>query len=263
MKVVIFCGGQGLRMREASDVVPKPMVPIGNRPVLWHVMKYYAHFGHKDFILCLGYKGDAIKHYFLEYKEYLSNDFTMTNGGRDIHLQQSDITDWRITFVDTGLKSNIGQRLRAVEKYLEGDEMFLANYSDGLTSFPLPELIDATVESGKIAGFLCATPSQTFHVVTVGDENLVSSIQSVRSSNILINAGYFVFRRKLFDYIRPGEDLVVEPLQRLIAERQVIGLRSDRFWCMDTFKEHQELTDMYDAGTAPWEVWKTAPDIDG
>lgn len=260
MKVVLFCGGLGTRLGGLTENVPKPLVKIGYRPILWHVMKYYAHFGHKEFILCLGYKADAIKHYFLDYKEYLSNDFTMTNGGRDIHLEQSDIADWKITFVDTGLKSNIGQRLQAVERYLGGDEMFLANYSDGLTSFPLPELIDATVRAGKVGGFLCATPSQSFHVVTVDDRNLVNGIQSVRSSSILINAGYFVFRRKIFDYIKSGEELVVEPFQRLIAEKQLIGLRSERFWCMDTFKEHQELTDMYNSGSAPWEVWKTGHD---
>lgn len=260
MKVVLFCGGLGTRLGGVTENVPKPLVRIGYRPILWHVMKYYAHFGHKEFILCLGYKADAIKHYFLDYKEYLSNDFTMTNGGRDIHLQQTDITDWKITFVDTGLKSNIGQRLKAVQKYLGGDEMFLANYSDGLTSFPLPELIEATERSGKVGGFLCATPSQSFHVVTLDDgTNLVNGIQSVRSSDILINAGYFVFRRSIFDYMRPGEELVVEPFQRLIQEKQLVGLRTDRFWCMDTFKEHQELTDMYNQGAAPWELWKSVP----
>ena len=142
MKVVLFCGGLGTRLGELTENVPKPLVKIGYRPILWHVMKYYAHFGHNDFILCLGYKADAIKDYFLNYKEYLSNDFTMTRGGKDIQLRKSDITDWKITFVDTGLRANIGQRLKAVEKYLEGEKMFLANYSDGLSGFPLPDLID-------------------------------------------------------------------------------------------------------------------------
>src|SRR5512136_780682 len=138
MKVVLFCGGLGTRLRGLSDDIPKPMVRIGYRPILWHVMKYYAYYGHKEFILCLGYKADRIKDYFLNYNEYVSNDFTMTNGGKDIQLVKSDIQDWRITFVDTGLKSNIGQRLWAVRKYLEGEEMFLANYSDGLTDLNLP-----------------------------------------------------------------------------------------------------------------------------
>ncbi len=182
----------------------------------------------------------------------------MTNGGKDILLQRSDITDWKITFVDTGLKANIGQRLKAVEKYLEGEEMFLANYSDGLSSFPLTDLIDRFLKSGKIACFLCAKPSQSFHVVKLEGDDQVNSIQGIRKTDILINAGFFAFRRKIFDYMRPGEELVVEPFQRLIADKQIIGYRSDQFWCMDTFKEHQELTDMYNLGNAPWEVWKTA-----
>ena len=259
MKVVLFCGGLGTRLGDLTENVPKPLVRIGYRPILWHVMKYYAHYGHRDFILCLGYKADTIKDYFLNYKEYLSNDFTMTNGGRDIQLLKSDITDWKITFVDTGLKANIGERLKAVEKYLEGEDMFLANYSDGLTRFPLPDMVDAFVKSGKVASFLCAKPSQSFHVVTVDPGSIVKSIESVRQSDILINAGYFAFHKKIFDYMKRGEDLVAEPFQRLIAEGQILGYRSDQFWCMDTFKEHQELTDMYNLGDAPWEVWKSTP----
>jgi glucose-1-phosphate cytidylyltransferase len=220
-------------------------------------MKYYAHFGHKDFVLCLGYKADLIKDYFLNYKEYISNDFTMSNGGKDIELQQSDISDWKITFVDTGLRANIGERLLAVRKYLDGEDVFLANYSDGLSGLPLPDMINSLVNSDKTAVFLCAKPSQSFHVVSVRDDNAVMSIRSVRQSDVLINAGYFVFRKQIFDYIRPGEELVVEPFQRLIAEQKIIGYRSDQFWCMDTFKEHQELTDMFSAGAAPWEVWKS------
>lgn len=257
MKVVLFCGGLGTRLGDLAENLPKPLVKIGYRPILWHVMKYYAHYGHKDFILCLGYKADKIKDYFLDYKEYLSNDFTMSNGGRDIQLQQSDIADWKITFVDTGLRANIGQRLKAVERYLDGEKMFLANYSDGLTSFPLTEMIDTVVRSGKAAGFLCAKPSQSFHVVSIERDDSVKSIQSVRQSDILINAGYFVFRNEIFKYIRDGEELVVEPFQRLIADKNIVGYRSDQFWCMDTFKEHQELTDLYNLGTAPWEVWKS------
>ena len=132
MKVVLFCGGLGMRMREYSEAVPKPLVPIGYRPILWHLMKYYAHYGHKDFILCLGYRADAVKNYFLEYNECITNDFVLSEGGKKIEMLNRDIHDWNITFVDTGLMSNIGQRLKAVEEHLHGEEMFLANYSDGL-----------------------------------------------------------------------------------------------------------------------------------
>jgi glucose-1-phosphate cytidylyltransferase len=257
MKVVLFCGGLGTRLGELTENVPKPLIKIGYRPILWHLMKYYAHYGHKDFILCLGYKADRIKDYFINYNEYLSNNFTMTNGGKDIDLQQRDIDDWKITFVDTGLQANIGQRLKAVEKYLKGEEVFLANYSDGLTDLPLPKLIDFSKKSGKIASFLCVKPPHSFHVVNTDEDHIINNIQHVRDTNTLINGGFFVFRKEIFDYMKPGEELVVEPFQRLIAERQLVGYKHHHWWCMDTFKEHQVLTDMYNLGHAPWEVWKS------
>lgn len=256
MKVVLFCGGLGTRLRGLAEDVPKPMVKIGYRPILWHVMKYYAHFGHREFILCLGYKADRIKDYFLNYSECVSNDFTMSNGGKDLLLEKCDILDWKITFADTGLRSNIGQRLRAIEKHLAGEEMFLANYSDGLTDCYLPGVIRDFEASGKVACFLCVKPSQTFHVVSLRDGNLVGDIRYVRDTDIMINGGFFVFRKEIFDYMRDGEELVEEPFRRLIEEGQLTGYRHDRYWCMDTFKEQQELNDMAENGDAPWEVWR-------
>jgi len=256
MKVVLFCGGLGTRLREYTGEIPKPMVKIGYRPILWHLMKYYAHFGHKEFILCLGYKADVVKQFFLNYEEWVSNDFTMTKGGREMRLENSDIDDWKVTFVDTGLSSNIGQRLCAVKRYVEDDEMFLANYSDGLTDLDLPTMVDTFRESGKVASFLAARPSQSFHLVDVQPDGEVRSIRPVRESNVIINAGFFCLRREIFDYIRPGDELVNAPFHRLIAERKLLGHRYDRFWCMDTFKEQQELTDLYNSGKAPWELWK-------
>ena len=183
MKVVLFCGGLGMRMRDFSESIPKPMVPIGHRPIIWHVMKYYAYYGHKDFILCLGYKADVIKNYFLDYDESLSNDFVFENGGKDIKLLHSDIDDWRITFVDTGLTANIAERLVAVKPYLEGEEVFLANYSDGLTDCPLPDLVAAHKESDAVASFLCIKPYHSFHVVDVGkDGGVVNKIQDTISA---------------------------------------------------------------------------------
>jgi glucose-1-phosphate cytidylyltransferase len=256
MKVVLFCGGLGTRLRDYSENIPKPLVPIGYRPILWHVMKYYAHHGHKDFILCLGYKADKIKDYFLNYNEYVSNDFTLTNGGKDIELMGTDIQDWKITFVDTGINSSIGKRLKLVEKYLDGEEYFLANYSDGLTDLPLQKMVDSLVQSGRVGTFLCAPPSQTFHVVTLDEQDLVKNITYVRDANILVNAGYFAFRRDIFKYLNMGEELVLEPFQRLIVKGLLQGYRYDRFWAMDTFKEQQELSDMYNEGKAPWELWR-------
>lgn len=257
MKVVLFCGGLGTRLREFSANVPKPMVHIGYRPILWHVMKYYAHYGHKDFILCLGYKADAIKNYFLNYDECVSNDFTLIEGGRKIQLVNSDIEDWRITFVDTGLASNIGQRFKAVEKYLEGEEVFLANYSDGLTDLFLPTYIEEFYKHDTIASFLCVKPSQSFHLVSMQENGLVTDIQDVNQAGLRINGGYFIFRKEIFDYIKSGEDLVVEPFQRLIKLQQLIAYNYNGFWaCMDTFKEQQQLDDMFTQSKAPWEVWK-------
>jgi glucose-1-phosphate cytidylyltransferase len=257
MKVVLFCGGMGMRLRDFSDSVPKPMVPIGYRPILWHVMKYYAHYGHKDFILCLGYKADAIKNYFRNYDECLSNDFTLSEGGKKLNLLSSDIEDWNITFVDTGLTSNIGMRLKAVENYLGNDEVFLANYSDGLTDLPLPVLLDHFYTQNKIASFMSIRPAQTFHLVSMTENGIVNSIRDVRQSDIWVNGGYFIFRRGIFDYINRGEELVYEPFQRLIAERQLATYRYDGFWaCMDTFKEKQQLDDMYGRGEMPWAIWR-------
>ena len=150
MKVVLFCGGLGLRLRDAG-ALPKPMVSVGYRPILWHVMKYYAHFGYKDFILCLGYKADVVKDYFLRYDEALSNDFVLSAGGRNVELLSTDIHDWRITFANTGLHTNVGQRLLAVRRYLKGEELFCANYADGLTDAPVPELVDDFKRQGKVA----------------------------------------------------------------------------------------------------------------
>jgi glucose-1-phosphate cytidylyltransferase len=258
MKVVLFCGGLGLRIRDAEDI-PKPMVLIGSRPILWHVMRYYAHFGHKDFILCLGYRADAIKNYFLHYDECASNDFVLSNGGKKLDLVSSDTDDWRISFVDTGINSNIGQRLKAVEHYLEGEEEFLANYSDGLSDLPLPQQIDHFHDQGKIASFLCVRPNLSYHLVSVdeGRGSLVSGIHSIADGRIRINGGFFVFKKQIFEYMRENEELVIEPFNRLVAERQLIGYSYDGFWAsMDTFKDRQQLDGLYSSGAAPWELWR-------
>ena len=258
MKVVLFCGGLGLRLRDYSENVPKPMVPIGYRPILWHLMKYYAHYGHKDFILCLGYKGDVVKDYFLNYNECVSNDFVLSNGGRNVELLNSDIDGWSITFVDTGFDSNIGQRLMAVRDYLKDDETFLANYSDNLSDVPVPTLIDHHRRSGKVATFLSVKPSQSFHVVKFdNDGSTVKALAAAREDDIWMNGGYFVLNREIFDYMEPGDELVLKPFERLIAAKQLTTVKHPGFWaCMDTFKERQVLDELYSRGGAPWEVWK-------
>lgn len=260
MKVVLFCGGFGMRMREYSESVPKPMVHIGNRPILWHIMKYYAHHGHNDFILCLGWQADVVKRYFLEYDECISNDFVLTGGGASVELMRSDIQDWRITFVDTGTQSNIGQRLRAVREHVRGEEMFLANYTDGLSDVHLPDMIEAFRERDAVASFLSVKPTQSFHSISVGRDGAVSGIEPVAESGMLMNGGFFVLRHDFFDHIEEGEELVEEPFQRLIEREQLHTYAYDGFWsCMDTFKEKQALDDLYAAGTPPWAVWMRDP----
>jgi glucose-1-phosphate cytidylyltransferase len=262
MKVVLFCGGLGLRIRDAEDI-PKPMVQIGYRPILWHVMKYYAHYGHKDFILCLGHRAEAVKNYFLNYNECTSNDFVLSAGAKNIKLLNSDIQDWNITFADTGISSNIGQRLKRVQKYLEGEEEFLANYSDGLTDLPLTEQMDHFHKEGKIASFLCVRPNLSYHLVSLsqGANSLVSEIRAINNGTVRINGGFFIFKKQIFDYMRDKEELVIEPFQRLVAEKQLIGYPYDGFWAsMDTFKDKQQLESLCTGGAAPWEVWKTNGD---
>ncbi len=258
MKVVLFCGGAGMRLRGYSEDVPKPMVTIGSRPVLWHVMKYYAHYGHKDFVICLGYKGNVIKDFFLEYEESVSNDFVFSQGGRRLEFVQRDIDDWRITFVDTGLRSSIGDRLRLIEPYLEDDDIFLANYSDGLTDFPLPELIDDFNRRDSYVSFLSVQPrSSSLDTVQMADDGSVKAIRCMKESDIWVNGGYFVLRKDVFRYLKPGEELVYEPMQRMIAEGRVRSRRYDGFWqCMDTFKDKQVLDELEASGAAPWCVWK-------
>lgn len=257
MKVVLFCGGLGMRLREFSETIPKPMVPIGYRPIIWHLMKYYAHFGHKDFVLCLGYKADQIKQYFLKYDETASNDFVLSEGGKRIELLNSDIHDWNITFVDTGLNANIGQRLWAVKQFVESEESFLANYTDVLTDVPLTVMLDFFTSQNKIASFLTVRPTQSFHLVSVVNGGSVEKIQHVKEAGMRVNGGFFAFKRGIFDYMRDGEDLVQEPFQRLVLQKQLVSYSYDGFWaCMDTFKERQLLEDMYSRGETPWEVWK-------
>ena len=260
MKVVLFCGGLGLRIRD-SEHVPKPMVNIGYRPIIWHVMKYYAYHGHKDFILCLGYRGDVIKDYFLKYNECLSNDFMISSGGNDIRMVTTDIHDWTITFADTGSHSNIGERLLAAKKYIGDDEMFLANYADGLSDLRLNDQLNDFRKSDAIASFLCVKPTLSYHFISVGQDSRVTAINAIRETNVLINGGYFIFRKSIFNYIEDGEELVEKPFARLIERKKLIGYRDSCFWyCMDTFKDKQVLEDMHSRGDAPWEIWnRTQP----
>jgi len=261
VKVVLFCGGQGMRVRDHEGAVPKPMVMIGNRPILWHLMKYYAFFGHTQFILALGYKSDVIKDYFLNYKEWMSNDFVLRDGGRDIRLLGSDIHDWEITFADTGSQATIGERLLAVRSHLADDEVFMANYADGLSDLWLPDHLGAFEASDAIGSFMVVHSPQSFHVARIDTDGRCVAIEPLADSEIWFNAGFFIFRREIFDYIHPGDELVVEPFNRLIGEGRLIGHRYEGFWqAMDTFKDLHQLEAQHQQGDAPWQVWRAGPD---
>jgi glucose-1-phosphate cytidylyltransferase len=253
VKVVIFCGGLGVRMGEATERIPKPMIPIGTRPILWHIMKWYASWGHTDFVLCLGYRAETIKDYFLTYQEALSNDFVLSNGGRDIKLLARDIENWTITFVDTGLYSPIGQRLKAVESYIGDDSMFLATYGDGLTDAPLDDMIATLERNGKTGLFISVRPRVEYHVVEADEEGLVRSIEPLGIADVWINGGFFAFRRSIFDVIEPGDELVDQPFSRLIARGELISYRYEGFWePMDTIKDKQKLDGLLENQSAPW-----------
>jgi len=257
VKVVLFCGGLGTRLREHSDTIPKPLVNVGYRPILWHLMRYYAYYGHKDFILALGYRGDMVREYFLNYNECMSNDFVLSEGGRKVELLTSDIEDWRITFVDTGLHSNIGQRLLRVREHLHGETEFLANYADGLSDIPLDRQIDEFKRRGVTASFVAVRTGQSFHCVHSDDGGLVSAFGQIAASEFWINGGFFCLRQSIFDHLEEGDELVEKPFQRLIAERQLLVYRHHGFWqSMDTFKDKITFDRMEARGNCPWMIWK-------
>jgi glucose-1-phosphate cytidylyltransferase len=256
MKVVLFCGGLGMRMRDGVTNAPKPMAMIGDRPLLWHVMRYYAHYGHTDFVLCLGYGAAAVKDFFLSYDETRSNDFVLENGAQNIKLFKTDIADWRITFVDTGLQSAIGERLRRVRRFLDGEEMFLANYADVFTDAPLPDMISRFTASDAVVSLLAVPPQSSHHVVDVADDGTVTQVIPVRNLRQWENGGYFVLRQEIFDHLNEGEDLVEDALPRLVPQSRVLAYPYKGYWSpADTVKERAQLEDMYYRGNCPWMVW--------
>ena len=257
MKVVLFCGGLGMRLRDYAENVPKPMVPLGYRPILWHLMKYYAHFGHRDFVLCLGYRGDMIKNYFLNYEEGFRT--TSSSPKADASGSCSPATSrtggspsWR-----PGSAATSASGCCAVKKHLEDEEMFLANYSDGLTDLPLPEQIEAFRKSGAIGCFLSVRPNLSYHFVSVDNAGQVQGFRDIAQSGLRVNGGFFVFRQEIFDYMQEGEELVEQPFNRLVEQQKLLAYEYDGFWMpMDTAKDKQRLDELYATGKPPWYVWK-------
>jgi glucose-1-phosphate cytidylyltransferase len=260
VKVVLFCGGYGMRMRDGASDLPKPMHTVGPRPLIWHVMRYYAHFGHRDFVLCLGYGAQHIKDFFLNYSETASNDFVLR--GDNVELLGSDIKDWKITFVHTGLDSPIGERLRRVREFVDGEEMFLANYADVLTDAPLNEMIAKFAATDNVGALLAVPPQSAFHCVDVAEDSRISSITTLQSMPLWENGGYFVLRPEIFDYIPVNGDLVTDGAAVLAKEGRMMAYRYRGFWQpADTVKERALLEAAYQSGTRPWMLWD-APDRD-
>lgn len=253
MKVVLFCGGLGTRIREYSESIPKPMIPIGHQPILWHVMQYYSQYGHNDFILCLGYKANIIKEFFLNYRPQVFADCVVSKSGTHVEMLGDQPDDWRVTLIDTGIWRNIGERLWAVREHVRNEEMFLANYSDGLTDLKLDEVVERFKRSKKIACFVAIRPPLTYHIADIDGDGRVIEFRTSDRSEIWINGGYFIFRPEIFDYMREGEELVAEPFARLIAENQLMAYKHDGFWrSMDTLRDRQMLEDIVEQGKMPW-----------
>jgi glucose-1-phosphate cytidylyltransferase len=259
MKVVLFCGGYGMRMRSGpDDDVPKPMALVGPRPLIWHVMRYYAHFGHREFVLCLGYGAHHIKNFFLDYRETESNDFIMRGG--EVEMLSTDISDWSITFVQTGIESPIGERLRRVREHVEGEEMFLANYADVLTDAPLDVMVDRFAAADAGASMMVVPPESTFHCVDLGEDGRVSGIVPVSEMPLWSNGGYFVLRQEIFDHIPENGDLVADGCVELAKEGKLLAYPYRGFWKpTDTVKERFALNDSYARNDRPWMLWDQGP----
>jgi glucose-1-phosphate cytidylyltransferase len=226
-------------------------------------MRYYAHYGHTDFVLCLGYGAKVIKDYFLHYEETATNDFVLSGAGRDVELLSSDLADWRVTFVDTGLHSSIGERLRRVRRHLEGEDVFLANYADVLSDLPLPDVIDRFRTSGAVASLTAVPPQSSFHVLEFDGGQRVTAIRPISQFPLWENGGFFVFRSEIFDALVPGEDLVDGALVRLAQQGLLTAYTHRGFWVpADTVKERARLEELYQSGARPWAVWETRVEPD-
>lgn len=257
--VVILCGGRGMRLNEQTESIPKPLVQIGGMPILWHIMKLYAHFGFKDFILCLGYKGEKIREFFMEHRSWRRGDFTLHSGpgGREIDYHFGELEDWTITFADTGLATNTGGRLKAIQRYITGPTFF-ATYGDGLSDLDLRMLLAEHQRGGRLATMTCVTPRTHFGIVDVDEEGRIRSYQEKPLLNTFVNGGFFVCNREIFPYLGENEMFEQGPFDRLLRDGQFYGHRHQGFWmCMDTYKDNQVLNDLWERGDAPWKIWNS------
>jgi glucose-1-phosphate cytidylyltransferase len=257
LKAVILCGGLGTRLREETEFRPKPMVEVGGRPILWHIMKSYAHYGFRDFVLCLGYRGSMIKDYFLNY-EAMNNDFTMCLGQRSAiqYHGRHDEQNFRVTLADTGLECQTGGRVRQIQKYIDG-ETFLLTYGDGVSDVNLRELVAFHKNHGKTATVTTVRPISRFGMIELGAADRVSRFAEKPKTDGWMSAGFFVLDRRVFGYLG-GDDCVFErgPLERLASDGELMAYRHEGFfYAMDTYREYQHLNELWNRGAAPWRIW--------
>jgi len=258
MKVVILCGGRGTRLKEETEVRPKPLVEIGGKPILWHIMKIYAHYGFKDFILCLGYKGNLIKEYFLNY-EAMNNDFTIQLGNHNsiqFHSNHEE-RDWNVTLVDTGMEAQTGARIKRVERFIDTD-YFMVTYGDGVGDIDIKRLLKFHKSHGKIGTITGVHPSSRFGELLVEKNNVMKFHEKPQVSEGLINGGFFVFKRKFLDYLKDDDNCYLErePLENLASARELVVYVHDSFWqCVDTYRELEMLNNLWKSPNPPWKVW--------
>jgi len=256
MKVVILCGGMGTRLREETEYKPKPMVEIGDKPILWHIMKTYSSHGFDEFILCLGYKGEVIKEYFYHYK-MRNNDFSINLGSGDITIYNStDINNWNVILADTGLKSMTGARIKRIEKYIE-DDTFMVTYGDGVTDMDLTRLLEYHRKHGKIGTVTGVHPPSRYGELNLEDDRVVSFDEKPDTGIAPISGGYFVFNKEIFNYLNSDESCVLEkePLADLARDGQLKVYHHKGFWqCMDTYRDYKFLEDLWESNIVPWKV---------
>lgn len=260
MKVVILCGGRGTRIRDVTQDIPKPMIQLGNKPILWHIMKYYSHWGYEDFILCLGYKGHVIKDFFLHY-DIFTKDFTITLGNNkvvDFH-NDNDELGWRVTLAETGIEAQTGARLARVKRYLVAEDNFMLTYGDGVGTVDLERLLAFHLSHGKIMTVTGVRPPGRFGELMSAPNGQVTEFnEKPQATAGLISGGFFVCRQEIFDYLDNREDLVLEkePIVSLVRDGQMMVFEHEGFWHpMDTYRDYILLNSLWDKGEAPWKIW--------
>ncbi|MEM3101621.1 MAG: glucose-1-phosphate cytidylyltransferase [Candidatus Nitrosotenuis sp.] len=259
MKVVILAGGKGTRIPEETEFRPKPMIKIGERPILWHIMKIYSSYGYSDFVICLGYKGEMIKEYFLNYK-FINLDFTITLGKHDdIKVYGRNSEDhWTVTLVDTGLEAQTGSRVKKIERYIDGD-IFMVTYGDGVANINIKELISFHLSHKKIGTVTGVHPQSRFGELRIDGRQVKEFTEKPNIRAGYINGGFFVFNRKIFDYLRADDNCVLEkePIETLARDGELMVYLHDGFWqCMDTVRDMRLLNELWSGGKAPWKIWE-------